>query len=171
MAIIKELNGHKPLFGKDVFIADNATIIGDVIMGDYGSIWFGAVVRGDVNYIRLGDRVNVQDGVVIHGTYQKAPTNIGNNVSIAHNATIHGCTIHDNVLIGMNAVILDKAVIESNSIIAAGSVVTKGTRVESGSVYAGVPAVKIKEISPELIQDEIQRIAESYLKYAAWYKD
>ncbi len=170
MAIIKELNGYKPIFGKSVFIADNAVVIGNVIMGDYGSIWFSAVIRGDVNYIKMGNKVNVQDGVVIHGTYQKAPTNIGNNVSIAHNATIHGCTIHDNVLIGMNAVILDDAVIESNSIIAAGSVVTKGTRVKSGSVYAGIPAVKIKEISPELVEGEIKRIADNYLKYAAWYK-
>lgn len=171
MSIIKEVNGKKPLFGRQTFIADNAVIVGDVVMGDYCSIWFSAVVRGDVNYIKMGNKVNVQDGVVIHGTYQKSPTNIGNNVSIAHNATVHGCTIKDNVLIGMNAVILDNAVIESNSIIAAGSVVTKGTVVESGSVYAGIPAVKIKNISPELVEGEIKRIADSYIKYASWYKD
>jgi len=169
MAIIKEVLGKKPRFGKKPFLADNAVVIGDVIAGDYCSVWFGAVVRGDVNYIRIGDKVNIQDGVVIHGTYKKAPTNIGNNVSIAHNATVHGCTIKDHVLIGMNAVILDHAVIESNAIVAAGSVVTKGMIVESGSVYAGIPAVKIKDISPELVQGEIQRIAESYLKYASWY--
>ena len=119
----------------------------------------------------MGHKVNVQDGVVIHGTYKKAPTNIGNNVSIAHNATVHGCSIHDNVLIGMNAVILDHVVIESNSIIAAGSVVTKGTIVKSGSVYAGIPAIKIKDISPELVEGEIKRIADSYIKYASWYDE
>jgi len=171
MALIKKLNGKQPVFGKNCFLADNAVVIGDVEMGDNGSIWFGAVVRGDVNYIKIGNKVNIQDGVVIHGTYQKAPTHIGNNVSIAHNATVHGCTIHDNVLIGMNAVILDHAVIESNAIIAAGAVVSKGTRVESGSVYAGIPARKIKDISPELIEGEIKRIADSYIMYASWYKD
>ena len=171
MPIIKKLNGIKPKFGKNCFIADNAAIIGNVEMGDDCSIWFSAVLRGDVNYIKMGNKVNVQDGVVIHGTYKKAPTNIGNNVSIAHNATVHGCTIKDNVLIGMNAVILDGVVIESNSIIAAGSVVTKGTKIETGSVYAGVPAVKIKNISPELVEGEIKRIADSYMKYASWYKE
>ncbi len=171
MSIIKKVNGKEPVFGAHCFIADNAAIIGNVVMGDYCSIWFGAVVRGDVNYIKMGNKVNVQDGVVIHGTYKKAPTNIGHNVSIAHNATVHGCTIKNNVLIGMNAVILDHAVIESNSIIAAGSVVTKGTVVESGSVYAGIPAVKIKDISPELVEGEIKRIADSYIKYASWYQE
>ena len=171
MPIIKKLNGIKPKFGKNCFIADNAAIIGDIEMGDDCSIWFSAVLRGDVNYIKMGNKVNVQDGVVIHGTYKKAPTNIGNNVSIAHNATVHGCTIKDNVLIGMNAVILDGVVIESNSIIAAGSVVTKGTKVETGSVYAGIPAVKIKNISPELVEGEIKRIADSYMMYASWYKE
>jgi len=171
MAIIKTLLGKTPTFGKNCFIAENAVIIGDVEMGNDCSIWYGAIIRGDVHYIKMGDKVNVQDGVVIHCTYKKSPTNIGNNVSIAHNATVHGCTIKDNVLIGMNAVILDDAVIESNSIIAAGSVVTKGTIVESGSIYAGIPAKKIKEISLDLIEGEIQRIADSYLKYASWYKD
>ena len=171
MAIIKTLLGKTPTFGKNCFIAENAVIIGDVEMGNDCSIWYGAIIRGDVHYIKIGDKVNVQDGVVIHCTYKKSPTNIGNNVSIAHNATVHGCTIKDNVLIGMNAVILDDAVIESNSIIAAGSVVTKGTIVESGSIYAGIPAKKIKEISLDLIEGEIQRIADSYLKYASWYKD
>ncbi len=170
MAIIKEVLGKKPRLGKNSFIAENAVIVGDVVTGDYCSVWFGAVIRGDVNYIKIGDKVNIQDGVVIHGTYKKAPTNIGNNVSIAHNATVHGCTIKDHVLIGMNAVILDHAVIESNAIIAAGSVVTKGTIVESGSVYAGIPAVKIKDISPELVQGEIKRIADNYIKYASWYQ-
>jgi carbonic anhydrase/acetyltransferase-like protein (isoleucine patch superfamily) len=168
--IIKKLNGIIPKYGKNCFFAENAVIIGDVVMGDDCSIWFSAVIRGDVNSIRMGNKVNVQDGVVIHGTYQKSATQIGNNVSIAHNATVHGCTIHDNVLIGMNAVILDDTVIHSNSIIAAGAVVTKGTIVESGSIYAGIPAKKVKDISTELISGEIERIANSYLMYAGWYK-
>ena len=171
MAIIKKLNGKTPKFGKNCFMAENAAVIGDVVMGNDCSVWYSAVIRGDVNYIKIGNKVNVQDGVVIHGTYKKAPTNIGNNVSIAHNATVHGCTIHDNVLIGMNAVILDGVEIASNSIIAAGSVVTKGTKVESGSVYAGIPAVKIKNISPELVEGEIKRIADSYIMYASWYRE
>lgn len=168
--IIKKLNGIIPKYGKNCFFAENVVIIGDVVMGDDCSVWFSAVIRGDVNVIRMGNKVNVQDGVVIHGTYQKSATHIGNNVSIAHNATIHGCTIHDNVLIGMNAVILDDTVIHSNSIIAAGAVVTKGTIVESGSIYAGIPAKKVKDISTELISGEIERIANSYLMYAGWYK-
>jgi len=168
--IFKTINNCTPAFGKDCFFADNCVVVGDVVMGDECSVWFSAVVRGDVNYIKIGNRVNIQDGVVVHGTYQKSPTNIGNNVSIAHNATVHGCTIHDNVLIGMNAVILDDAVIHSNSIVAAGAVVTKGTIVESGSIYAGIPAVKVKDISQELVSGEIERIAKSYLMYAGWYK-
>jgi carbonic anhydrase/acetyltransferase-like protein (isoleucine patch superfamily) len=171
MSIIKKLNGVSPQFGNDCFIAENAVIIGSVTMSNQCSVWYSAVLRGDVNYIKIGNKVNIQDGVVIHGTYKKAATNIGNNVSIAHNATVHGCTIKDNVLIGMNAVILDDVVVESNSIIAAGSVVTKGTIVKSGSIYAGIPAVKIKDISPELIEGEIKRIADSYIKYASWYEE
>ncbi len=169
--MIKKLKGKEPKFGTNCFIAENASIIGDVIMGNRCSVWFSAVLRGDVNYIKIGNKVNIQDGVVIHGTYQKAATNIGDNVSIAHNATVHGCTIENNVLIGMNVVILDHAVIKSNSIIAAGSVVTKGTIVESGSVYGGIPAKKIKNISPELVKGEIERIADSYIEYASWYKE
>lgn len=170
MAIIKELKGKTPKFGDNCFLADNAAIIGDVEMGKDCSIWFGAVLRGDVHYIKLGNNVNVQDNATIHATYKKSPTNIGNNVSIAHNAVVHGCTIKDNVLIGMGACVLDDAVVESNSIIAAGAVVTKGTVVESGSVYAGSPAKKIKEISPDLLEGEINRIADSYSMYASWYK-
>jgi len=168
--IIKKLNGKEPQFGNDCFIAENAVIIGDVVMGDQCSIWYNAVIRGDVHYIKLGNKVNVQDGAVIHCTYQKSPTNIGNNVSIAHNAIVHGCTIHDNVLVGMGSIIMDDCVIESNSIIAAGAVITKGTRVESGSVFAGVPAKKVKDISAELISGEIERIANNYIKYSNWYK-
>lgn len=168
--LIKTINQKTPTYGEKCWFADNAVIIGDVVMGDECSVWFSAVVRGDVNSIKIGNRVNIQDGAVIHGTYQKSATTIGNNVSIAHNATVHGCTIHDNVLVGINAVILDDAVIHSNCIIAAGAVVTKGTIVESGSIYAGIPAVKVKDISVELISGEIERIANSYMLYASWYQ-
>lgn len=168
--IIKELNGKKPQFGKDCFIAENAVIIGDVIMGNECSIWYSAVIRGDVHYIKIGNKVNIQDGAVIHATYKKYPTNIGNNVSIAHNAIVHGCTIHDNVLIGMGAIVMDDCVVNSNAIIAAGAVLTKGTIVESGTIYAGTPAKKIKYISEELLSGEVERIANAYLKYASWYK-
>lgn len=167
--IIKELNGKKPQFGKDCFVAENAVIIGDVEMGDNCSIWYSAVIRGDVHYIKIGNKVNIQDGAVIHATYKKHPTNIGNNVSIAHNAIVHGCTIHDNVLIGMGAIVMDNCVVNSNAIIAAGAVLTKGTIVESGSIYAGTPAKKIKDISEELLSGEVERIADAYVKYASWY--
>lgn len=170
MALIKKLNDKKPEFGKDCFFAANATIIGDVKMGDLCSVWFNAVVRGDVHYIKIGNKVNVQDGAVIHGTYKNSPTNIGNNVSIAHNAIIHGCTIHDNVLVGMGAIIMDDAVVESNSVIAAGAVVKKGTHIEAGSVYAGVPAKKVKSIDQKLLEGEVERIADAYNLYASWYE-
>jgi carbonic anhydrase/acetyltransferase-like protein (isoleucine patch superfamily) len=168
--IIKTINGNTPQFGSDCYIAENAVIVGDVIMGDQCSVWFNAVIRGDVHYIRMGKKVNVQDGAVIHCTYQKYPTNIGDNVSIGHNAIVHGCTIQDNVLIGMGAIVMDNCVVESNSIIAAGAVVTQNTHVESGSIYAGVPARKVKDISQELIAGEINRIADNYVKYAGWFK-
>ena len=170
MALIRELKGKKPIIGENCFLAETAAIIGDVEMGNDCSIWYSAVLRGDVHSIKLGNNVNVQDNATIHATYIKSPTTIGNNVSIAHNAVVHGCTIKDNVLIGMGAVVLDDAIIESNAIIAAGAVVTKGTVVESGSVYAGSPAKKIKELSPELLEGEINRIANSYSMYASWYK-
>jgi len=170
MALIKTVKGIEPKIGKGSFLADNASIIGEVIMGDDCSVWFNAVVRGDVTHIHIGNNVNIQDGVTIHGTYKKAAVEIGNNVSIAHNAVVHGCTIKDNVLIGMGAIIMDHAVIESNSIIAAGALVSKGTVVPSGSVYAGVPAKKIKDVDKALIEGEIERIANSYNMYASWYK-
>jgi gamma-carbonic anhydrase len=170
MTIIRSLNGQTPKIGKNCFLAETAVIIGDVVIGDNCSIWYNAVIRGDVHYIRIGNNTNIQDGAVIHATYRKSATNIGNNVTIAHNATVHGCTIHDDVMIGINAVILDDAVVESHSIVAAGSVVTKGMRVQSGSVYAGVPAKKVKDIGPELLEGEILRIAAAYEKYASWYK-
>lgn len=169
--IIKKLNGKTPQFGEDCFIAENAVLVGDVIMGNQCSIWYNAVLRGDVHYIKMGNKVNVQDGAVIHGTYQQSPTNIGNNVSIGHNAIVHACTIHDNVLVGMGSIIMDDCIVEKNSIIAAGAVVTKGTLVKSGSVYAGVPAKKVSDVSEELISGEIDRIANSYVKYASWYKE
>lgn len=168
--IIKELNGKKPQFGQDCFIAENAVIVGDVVMGDQCSIWYNAVLRGDVHYIKIGNKVNIQDNATVHCTYLKSPTNIGNNVSIGHNAIVHGCTIHDNVLIGMGSIIMDDCVVESNTIIAAGAVVTQGTHVESGSIYAGVPARKIKDISQELVSGQIERIATNYIKYSGWYK-
>ena len=170
MQVIKTLNGVAPKFGKNCFLADNVTIIGDVVMGDNCSVWFNAVVRGDVNPIKIGDNVNIQDGAILHNTYKKTTLNIGNNVSVAHNAILHGCTINDNVLIGMGAIVMDNVKIESNCIIAAGAVVLENTIVEEGSIYAGLPAKKVKTISPELITGEIQRIANSYIKYAEWYK-
>ncbi len=171
MPVIKSVEGKSPQIPDDCFVAENATIVGDVQMGSQCSVWFSAVVRGDVNYIKMGNKVNVQDGAVIHGTYLTAPTNIGNNVSIGHNAIVHGCTIHDNVLVGMGSIIMDDCVIESNSIIAAGAVVTQKTRVESGSIYAGVPAKKVKDISQELISGEIDRISNNYIKYSGWFKE
>lgn len=168
--IIKSVNGKSPQIPDDCYIAENATIVGDVAMGNNCSIWFNVVIRGDVHYIKMGNKVNVQDGAVIHATYKKHPTNIGNNVSIGHNAIVHGCTIHDNVLIGMGSIIMDNCVVESYSIIAAGAVVTQNTRVEAGSIYAGVPAKKVKDISEELISGEINRIADNYVKYSGWYE-
>jgi carbonic anhydrase/acetyltransferase-like protein (isoleucine patch superfamily) len=162
---------HTPSYGENCFFADNATLIGDVVMGDSCSVWFQAVVRGDVHRIRIGNHVNIQDGAVIHATYRTAPTTIGNNVSIGHNAIVHGCTIHDNVLVGMGAIIMDDAVVESNCIIAAGAVVTKNTTVPSGTVFGGMPAKKIKDTSPELISGEIARIAKNYSLYASWFKN
>lgn len=171
MALIRSVKGVKPRFGKDCFLADNATLTGDIVMGDNCSVWFNAVIRGDVHSIRIGNNVNIQDGAIIHCTYQKAPTSIGNNVSIAHAAIVHGCTIQDNVLVGMGAIIMDGAVIEANSIVAAGALIRQGVVVKSGSVYAGVPAVKIRDISPELLQGEVMRIANSYSMYASWYDE
>ncbi|MBE7651900.1 gamma carbonic anhydrase family protein [Tenacibaculum finnmarkense genomovar finnmarkense] len=171
MKIIKTINGKTPQIPADCYVAENATIVGDVQMGKECSVWFNAVIRGDVHYIKMGDKVNIQDGAIIHATYQKSPTTIGNNVSVGHNAIVHGCTIHDNVLIGMGSIIMDDCVVESNSIIAAGAVVTKNTRVESGSIYAGVPAKKVKDISKELISGEIDRIANNYVEYSSWFKE
>lgn len=168
--LIKNVKGKSPQIGEDCFIAENATLVGDVQMGKQCSVWFNAVLRGDVHYIKMGDRVNIQDGAVIHCTYKKYPTVMGNNVSVGHNAIVHGCTIHDNVLIGMGSIVMDNCVVHSNSIVAAGAVVTQNTVIESGSIYAGVPAKKVKDISKELSSGEIDRIAENYVEYSSWFK-
>lgn len=169
MAIIRKVKGIAPIFGENCFLADNATVVGDVVMGDKCSVWFNAVVRGDVHSIRIGNNVNIQDGAIIHCTYQKASVEIGDNVSIAHNAIVHGCKIRDNVLVGMGAILMDDVVVESNSIVAAGAVVSKGTHIKSGSVWAGVPAKKIKDIDEKLLKGEVNRISDSYNMYASWY--
>lgn len=170
MAIIRKVKGVGPVFGKNCFLADNATVVGDVTMGDECSVWFNAVVRGDVHYVKIGNKTNIQDGAVIHCTYQKAPTNIGNNVSIGHNAIVHGCTIEDNALIGMGAIVMDGAVVQSESFIAAGSVVLENTIVESGYLYAGVPAKKIKPLD-EKLRAVFARTANNYVMYATWFDE
>ncbi|MCI5080260.1 MAG: gamma carbonic anhydrase family protein [Saprospiraceae bacterium] len=171
MALIKSVRGFTPQFGDDCYLAENATIIGDTIMGDQCSVWFQAVVRGDVNSIRIGHKVNIQDGAIIHGTYERASTTIGNNVSIGHRALVHGCTLHDNVLVGMGAIIMDHAVVEENVLVAAGAVVLEKSVLESGHIYAGVPAKKVKAISPEQFKDTIGRISNAYIKYSGWFKE
>lgn len=171
MAIVKSVKGKSPKMGEDCFIAENATLLGDIEMGDQCSVWYGAVLRGDVHYIKMGNKVNIQDNATLHCTYKKYPLNIGNNVSIGHNAIAHGCTIHDNVLIGMGAIVMDNCVVESNSIVAAGAVVLEGTHIPSGCIFAGVPAKKVKDITPELISGEIDRIANNYIMYSGWLKD
>ena len=171
MAVILSVEGKVPRFGNRCFLAPNATVVGEVVIGDDCSIWFNAVVRGDVGSITIGNKVNIQDGVVLHATYQKTKVLIGNDVSIGHNAIIHGCTIEERVLVGMGAIIMDNAVVGKNSIIAAGAVVLEGTRIESGTIYGGCPAKKIKDIPPDLITGQIERIANHYLVYAGWFKD
>ncbi len=169
--IIKSVNGKSPQIPDDCYIAENATIVGDVTIGGQCSVWFNAVIRGDVHFIKIGNKVNIQDGAIIHCTYQKHPTIIGNQVSIGHNAIVHGCVIHDNVLIGMGAIVMDNCIIESNSIIAAGAVVTQNTIVPSGSIYAGVPAKKVKEINQSGFAGEIERISTNYIMYSSWFKE
>lgn len=169
-AIIRSVRGFTPAYGKNCFFADNAVIVGEVTMGDNCTVWFNAVVRGDVHSITIGNNTNIQDGAVIHCTYQKAKTVIGNNVSIAHNAIVHGCTVHDNVLIGMGAIVMDDAVIGENSVIAAGAVVLAGSKVEPGSIYAGMPAKKVKDITDEM-KEVIQRTSRNYPMYAEWFKN
>jgi carbonic anhydrase/acetyltransferase-like protein (isoleucine patch superfamily) len=169
--VILPVEGKTPEFGANCFIAPNATIVGDVIAGDDCSFWFNTVVRGDVNFIRIGNKVNIQDGACIHCTYERYGTTIGNNVSIGHHAIVHGCTLKDNVLIGMRAIVMDNAVVHSDTIIAAGAVVLENSVCEPGSIYAGVPAKKIRDISEELVHGQINRIANNYVKYAGWFKN
>ena len=168
--LIKTVRGFSPQWGSDCFVAENATLIGDLIMGDQCSVWYQAVIRGDVNAIRIGNRVNIQDGAVIHATFEKAGTIIGDDVSIGHNAIVHGCTLKDRVLVGMGSIIMDNCIVGSNSIIAAGSVVTQNTHVPEGTIFAGIPARKIKDIDPKLQKGEIDRIAKNYLMYSSWFK-
>ncbi len=170
MSIIKEVNGNFPQIPNDCFVAENATIVGDVQMGEECSVWFNAVIRGDVHYIKIGHRVNIQDGAVIHCTYQKHPTIIGNKVSIGHNAIVHGCTIEDNVLIGMGAIVMDNCLVKSNVIVAAGAVVTQNSVLESNAIYAGVPAKKIKDLNASDFAGEIDRISQNYVLYSSWFK-
>ena len=171
MALIKQVRGFDPKFGKNCYLAENATIIGDVIIGDDCSFWFNTVIRGDVNSIRIGNKVNIQDGTVLHTLYEKSTVDIGDNVSVGHNVTIHGAKIEKNVLVGMGATILDHAVIGENSIIAANSLILTGTKVEPNSIYAGVPAKRIKTIEPGQSKEMIQKIANNYLMYAGWFKE
>ncbi len=169
--IIKSVNGKSPVIPNDCYVAENATIIGDVTFGTQCSVWFNAVIRGDVNKISIGNKVNIQDGAVIHCTYQKHATIIGNNVSIGHNAIVHGCKIDDNVLIGMGAIVMDNCIVNSNSIVAAGAVVTQNTVIESGSIWAGVPAKKVKDIDQSDFAGEIDRISTNYVMYTSWLKE
>lgn len=168
MALIKSVNGVSPEIGENCFVAENATIVGQVRMGNYCSVWFNAVVRGDVSPIRIGDYTNIQDGVIIHATYNRSETVIGNRVSIAHNAIAHGCTIEDNVLIGMGAILMDGVVVKSGSVVAAGAIVLQNTIIESGEIWAGNPAKFLKKTS-EFMQSEIERISNAYPMYASWF--
>ena len=170
MALIKKCRGVTPQIGEDCWIAENATLVGDLVMGNQCSVWFNAVIRADVNSIRIGNRVNIQDGAILHCTYEKTKVDIADNVSVGHNALIHGCKIESNVLIGMGAIVMDNCHVESNSIVAAGAVLLEGTKVESWSIYAGVPAKKVKTLSEKLFKGEVERISKNYIKYSSWFK-
>lgn len=169
MPVILSVEDKNPLWGTNCFIAQNATIVGDVTMGDNCSVWFNAVIRGDVNTITIGSDTNIQDGAVIHATYQKAATTIGNRVSIGHNAIVHGCTLQDHILVGMGAIVMDNAVVEPFCIIAAGAVVLENTVCESGFLYAGMPAKKIKPIT-EMQRALLDKLPDNYIMYADWFK-
>ncbi|MDU1904518.1 MAG: gamma carbonic anhydrase family protein [Dysgonomonas sp.] len=171
MALVKEVRGFTPEIGENTYLADNATIIGDVVIGRDCSIWFNAVLRGDVNSIRIGNRVNIQDGSVLHTLYQKSVVEIGDDVSVGHNVVIHGAKIENGALIGMGSVVLDHAVVGEGSIVAAGSVVLSGTIIEPGSIYAGVPAKFVKKVDPEQAKEMNQKIAKNYLMYSGWFKE
>tara|TARA_B110001450_G_scaffold54247_1_gene50673 strand:- start:762 stop:1271 length:510 start_codon:yes stop_codon:yes gene_type:complete len=166
--LIKKINGITPKFGKDCYLSENTTIIGDVVCGDRCSFWFNSVIRGDVHFIKIGNEVNIQDGAIVHCTYKKSPTIIGNQVTVGHNAIVHGCTIKDRVLIGMGAIVLDDCIIESDSIVAAGAVLKMGTQVKSGEIFAGVPAKKVKEGN---FKKQLLALANKYIEYSKWYED
>ncbi len=170
MTVILPVKGVAPEWGTDCFIAENATIVGDVRMGNNCSVWFNAVIRGDVNYIRIGNNTNIQDGAVIHCTYQKAGTDIGDYVSIGHNALVHGCRLEDHVLVGMGAIVMDNAVVEPYCIIAAGAIVLENTRCESGYLYAGIPARKIKPITDQQ-RELLDRLPDNYIMYSKWFTE
>jgi len=169
--IFKEINGKRPQGGKNCFFAENSVVVGDVVFGDNCSVWYSTVIRGDVNSIRIGNNVNIQDGAVVHCTYRKYSTQLGDNVTVGHNAIVHGCTIHENVLVGMGAIVMDNCVVESGAIIAAGAVVTEGTHVKAGSIYGGIPARKVKENEVGSIGPKIEQIAKNYIKFSEWYKE
>lgn len=171
MALIRSVRGFTPSFGKECYLAENATVVGDVVMGDHCSVWYNAVIRGDVNSIRIGHKVNVQDGAVLHCLFEKSVIEIGNNVSIGHNVIVHGAKIEDDVLIGMGSIVMDHAVIGHHSIIAAGALVLEGTVVEPGSIYGGVPARRLKDIEEEQARNMIERIANNYIRYASWFRE
>lgn len=171
MALIRTINGDAPKLGKDCYLAENCTLVGNIVTGDNCSFWYNAVVRGDVNQIIIGDRVNIQDGAVIHGTYERNPTQLGNDVSVGHNAIVHGCVLHDNVLIGMGAIVMDDAIVHSNSIVAAGAVVLERTVVEPHCIYAGTPAKKVKELDPKLAKETMREIARKYIMYSEWHQN
>ncbi|MCC6384067.1 MAG: gamma carbonic anhydrase family protein [Bacteroidia bacterium] len=171
MALIKAVRGIHPVIGENCYLAENATLVGEVVMGDNCSVWFNSVVRGDVHSITIGNQVNIQDGAIIHCTYQKAKTVIGNFVSIGHQAIVHGCTLHDRVVVGMGAIVMDHAVVEEGAIIAAGAVVLEDTHVGKGEIYAGVPARRVKQVSPEVYQHLNERIANNYVMYASWFNE
>lgn len=171
MALIKTVRGFTPIIGTNCYLSENSTIVGDVVIGNDCSIWFNVVIRGDVNSIRIGNKVNIQDGAILHCLYERSKIVIGNNVSLGHNVIVHGATLKDNVLIGMGAIVLDNSIIGENSIIAAGSVLLEGTIVEPGSIYAGVPAKFIKQVNQEQAAEMISKIANNYLMYAGWYKE
>lgn len=171
MALLKKVLDKFPSIENDCYLSETCVIIGDVTIGSQSSVWFNAVIRGDVNFIKIGSRVNIQDNAVIHCTYMKHPTLIGNNVSIGHNAIVHGCSIHDDVLVGMGAIVMDEVTVESNAIIAAGAVVTQGTFISRGEIWAGIPAKKIGMVSEDLMKNKIHQTASNYIKYRKWYSN
>lgn len=171
MAIIKTINNKTPIQGKECFLAENSVVTGDVTFGNYCSVWFNAVIRGDVNAIIIGDRVNIQDGAIVHGSDKRVPTKIGNGVTVGHNAIVHGCTVEDNVMIGMGAIVLDGAVVKSNSVVAAGAVVLENTVIESGTLYAGIPAKKTKDFNEDDLAAELNKVADAYVKYSKIYEE